>query len=152
MVPFPLSRSPHPSSGPFPTYRKPARPAPFGGAPHKGLQSCCGAPGFRGGGFLFCVPPPLPPVTTRFVFGARGLTWAARPPIPRRALFLFPLRCFARRRQKRRGGGAQAVHLKPAASIKKPDTVLLRIRYSIPNSYFPSRRSFLRQSSQIRYG
>ena len=30
MVPFPLSRSPHPSSGTLPTYRKPARPAPFG--------------------------------------------------------------------------------------------------------------------------
>ncbi|RKJ73355.1 hypothetical protein D7X33_20565 [Butyricicoccus sp. 1XD8-22] len=32
MVPFPLSRSPHPSSGPFPTYCKPARPAPPGRA------------------------------------------------------------------------------------------------------------------------
>ncbi|RKJ79066.1 hypothetical protein D7X33_08760 [Butyricicoccus sp. 1XD8-22] len=44
---------------------------------------------------------------------------AARPPIPRRALFPFPLRCFARRRQKRRGGSAQTVRLRPAASIKK---------------------------------
>ena len=40
---------------------------PIRGAPHKGLQNCCGAPGFRGGGFRFCVPPPSPPVTTRFV-------------------------------------------------------------------------------------
>ena len=46
MVPFPLSRSPHPSSGPFPTYRKPARPAPPGRAAQrlaKRLQ-CSGLP------------------------------------------------------------------------------------------------------------
>ncbi len=61
---------------------------PLRGAPHKGLQSGCGVPGFRGGGFLFCVPPPLPLVTTRSVFGAGGLPALPRPPITRRAPFL----------------------------------------------------------------
>ena len=52
---------------------------PLRGAPHKGLQSGCGVPGFRGGGFLFCVLPPSPLVTTRFVFGAGGASCAAAP-------------------------------------------------------------------------
>ncbi len=77
---------------------------PLRGAPHKGLQSGCGVPGFRGGGFLFCVLPPSPLVTTRFVFGAGGLPALPCPPITRRAPFPLPLRRFARRRQKRRGG------------------------------------------------
>ncbi|RKJ76561.1 hypothetical protein D7X33_14210 [Butyricicoccus sp. 1XD8-22] len=80
MVPFPLSRSPHPSSGPLPTYCKPARPAPLlGGAPHKGLQSGCGVLGFRGGGFLFCVPPPASARYNPFRFWRRGSSCAAAP-------------------------------------------------------------------------
>ncbi|RKJ77200.1 hypothetical protein D7X33_12625 [Butyricicoccus sp. 1XD8-22] len=55
---------------------------------------------------MFCVPPPFPPVTTRSVSGAGGLPALPRPPITRRAPFLLWLRCFARRRQKRRGGAA----------------------------------------------
>ncbi|RKJ75535.1 hypothetical protein D7X33_16890 [Butyricicoccus sp. 1XD8-22] len=52
----------------------------------------------NGGGFIFCVPPLFPPVTTRFVLDAGGHFALPRPPISRRAPFPLRLRCSARRR------------------------------------------------------
>ena len=36
----------------------------------------------NGGGFRFCVPPPFPPVATRFVLEAGGRFALPRPPLP----------------------------------------------------------------------
>ena len=78
MVPFPLSRSPHPSSGPFPTYRKPARPAPPGRAAQRLAKRlrCSGLPRGR---FYFLPAAPVPARCNPFCFWRRGSFCAAAP-------------------------------------------------------------------------
>ncbi|RKJ78881.1 hypothetical protein D7X33_09315 [Butyricicoccus sp. 1XD8-22] len=75
----------------------------------------------NGGGFISCVPPPFPPVATRFVLDAGGRFALPRPPISRRAPSAWRLRCFARRRQKRRGGGEAPLLLRgPCCGKARP--------------------------------
>ena len=78
MVPFPLSRSPHPSSGPFPTYRKPARPAPPGRAAQRLAKRlrCSGLPRGR---FFVLRAAPVPARYNPFRVWRRGASCAAAP-------------------------------------------------------------------------
>ena len=88
MVPFPLSRSPHPSSGPFPTYRKPARPAPPGRAAQRLAKRlrCSGLPRGR---FYFLPAAPVPARCNPFCFWRRGSFCAAAPAYPPAGSFPF---------------------------------------------------------------
>lgn len=105
MVPFPLSRSPHPSSGPFPTYRKPARPAPPGRAAQRLSKRLRGS-GLPRGRFFVLSAAPVPARYNPFGFWRRGAYNGGTPAYLPAGSVPLRLRRFARRRQKGAAGAA----------------------------------------------
>ncbi len=122
MVPFPLSRSPHPSSGPFPTYRKPARPAPPGRAAQRLAKRlrCSGLPRGR---FFVLRAAPASARYNPFRVWRRGASCAAAPAYHPAGSFPFTAAPFRPPPPKRRGGGSPSCCAHPSIS----DTTFFRL-------------------------